>query len=235
MTIVNLILTGHYKWKPADLEARVILICKDASNPERFSNYRPITLCNAFYQLVNIIITSRLKGLVERYSVLESSQFGFRNSRAVQLVIQKANWLIRGAIKNDGMLIRVDLDFKNAFNSAGHSCLWTILEGFGVPDVWLLKNIYDNSSMRVQVGGEGTAAIQLNTGTVQGSVLSPLLFDLFINALLRLPVLDSTGISHKVRNAPERNHQAFADDLSLYTENTADANTLLRLMQQFQD
>ena len=89
--------------------------------PELFSNYRPIALCNAFYQLVNIIITSRLKGLVERYSVLESSQFGFRNSRAVQLVIQKANWLIREAMKNDGTLIRVDLDFRNAFNSSGYS------------------------------------------------------------------------------------------------------------------
>jgi len=33
--------------------------------------------------------------------------------------------------------------------------------------------------------------------------------------------LDSTDISHKVRNAPDWNHQAFADDLSLYTENTA--------------
>jgi hypothetical protein len=76
MTIVNLILTGHSKCKPADLEARVILICKDASNPELFSNYRLIALCNAFYQLVNIIIISRLKGLVERYSVLESAQFG---------------------------------------------------------------------------------------------------------------------------------------------------------------
>jgi len=132
-------------------------------------------------------------------------------------------------MKNDGTLIRVDLDFKNAFNSAGHSCLWTILEGFGVPDVWLLKNIYENSSMWVQVGGEDTAAIQLDTGTVQGSVLSPLLFDLFINALLRL--LDSTGISHKVRNAPDWNHQAFADDLSLYTENTADADILLQFQE----
>jgi len=150
---------------------------------------------------------------VKRYSVLESSRFGFRNSRAFQVVIQKANWLIREAMKNDGTLIRVDLDFKNAFNSAGYSCLWTILEGFGVPDVWLLKNIYENSSMRLQVGGEDTAAIQLNTGTVQGSVFSPLLFDLFINAPLRL--LDSTGNSQKVRNAPDWIHQAFADDLSL--------------------
>jgi len=233
MAIVKLILTGHYKCKPADLKTRVILICNDASNPELISNYWPIALYNACYQLVNIIITSRLKGLVERYSVLESLQFGFRNSRAVQLVIQKANRLIQEAMKNDSTLIRVDLDFKNAFNSVSYSCLWTILEGFGVPDIWLLKNIYENSSMRVQVGGEGTAAIQLDTGTVQGSVLSPLLFDLFINALLRL--LDSTGISHKVGNAPEWNHLAFADDLSLYTENKADADTLLRLVQHFQE
>ena len=63
--------------------------------PELFSNYRPIALFNAFYQLVNLIITSRLTGMVERYLVLESSQSGFRNYRAVQLVIQKANWLIQ--------------------------------------------------------------------------------------------------------------------------------------------
>jgi len=146
--IVNLVLAGCY----TDLEARVILLCKDA--PELFRNYRPIALCNAFYQLVNIIVTSRLKGLVERSSDLESSQFGLRNSRAVQHVIQKANWLIQEVMKNDGTLIRGDLEFKNAFYSAGHSCPWTILEGFGVPDVWWLKNIYENSSMRVQVGGE---------------------------------------------------------------------------------
>jgi len=135
-------------------------------------------------------------------------------------------------MKNDGTLIWVDLEIKNAFNSAGNSCLWTILEGFRVPNVWLL-NMYDNSSMQVQVGGKGTAAIQLDTGTVQGSVLSPLLFDLFINVLLQL--LDSAGISHKVRNAPDWNHQAFVDDLSLYTENTADADILLTLVQKFQD
>jgi len=108
------------------------------------------------------------------------------------------------------------------------------IEGVRVPDVFLLKNIYENSSMRVQVGGEYTAAIQQNTGTVQGSVLSQLLFDLCINALLRL--LDSTGISHtKVRNAPDWNHQAFEDDLSLYTENMNDMDVLHKLEQKFQD
>jgi len=87
----------------------------------------------------------------------------------------------------------------------------------------------------MQVGGEGTAAIQLDTGTVQRSVLSPLLFDLFtgVNTLLRL--LDSAGISHKVRNALDLNHQDFAHDISLYMENIADADILLRLVKRFQD
>ena len=76
-------------------------------------------------------------------------------------------------------------------------------------------------------------AIQLDTGTFQGSVLSPFLFDLFINTLLQL--LDSSGTSHKVENPPDWNHQAFAGDFSLYMENTADADTLLKLVQKFQD
>jgi len=87
--------------------------------------------------------------------------------------------------------------------------------------------------MQLQLGGEGTSAVQLDTGTVQGLVLFPLMFDLFINALLRL--LDSAGISHKVWNALDWNHQAFADDFSLYSENTADADILLKLVQKFQD
>jgi len=136
-------------------------------------------------------------------------------------------------MKSDGKLIRVDLDLKSAFNSAKHSWLWTILEGFVVPDVRLLKAIYENSSMRIQVGGLATAAIQLDTGTVQGSTLSPLLFDLFINALLRLLVL--TGISHEVKSLLEWNHQAFADDLSLYVSGEQDAQLLLDLVAKFQD
>jgi len=85
-------------------------------------------------------------------------------------------------MKNDSKLTQEVQDFKDTFDLAGHSCLWSILEGFGVPDVFLIKNIYENSSMRVQVGGEHTAAIQQDIGTGQGSVLSQLLFDLCINA-----------------------------------------------------
>jgi len=128
----------------------VVLLSKDQGNPTLLANDRPIALCNSFYQLINIIFTSRIRGLTGKYAVLESSQHGFRGSRSDQLVIQKERWLM----KQDTKLVRVDLDFKNAFNSAGQSSLWKILGGFGVLDVSLLSSIYEHSTMQIQVGSK---------------------------------------------------------------------------------
>jgi len=132
---------------------------------------------------------------------MEGSQHDFRAHRGVQMVVQRAHWVQQQVMKESGTLIRIDLDFKNAFNSAAHSCLWLDLRGLGVPDVDFLGDLYINSLMKKQVGSECTAPIQLDTGTVQGAVLSPLHFDLFLNALLRL--LDATGIKHGVRRTPQ--------------------------------
>ena len=53
-----------------------------------------------------------------------------------------------------------------------------------------------------------------------------------------MPSYDSStllGISHRVRGVPDWNHQAFADDLSLYVDSTDDANTLLDIVSEFQE
>jgi len=94
---INIVLAGHYVCSEEVLEAWVVLLCKDHG----LANYRPI----AFYQLINIIITSRIRGLTEKYAVLESSQHIFRGSRLVHLVIQKECWLLKQAIKQDTKLI----------------------------------------------------------------------------------------------------------------------------------
>jgi len=78
--LINIILAGHYVCREELLEARVVLLCKDHGNPTLLANYRPIALCNSFYLRINIIITSRIRGLTEIYAVLESSQHGFRGS-----------------------------------------------------------------------------------------------------------------------------------------------------------
>ena len=95
-----------------------------------------------------------------------------------------------------------------------------------------LEELYSKSRMRITVGMGSSAPIQLDTGTVQGSVLSPLLFDLFLNALLRL--LDATGITHGIKRTPQWNHAAFADDLSIYVSTVCDGNKLLEVIHEFE-
>jgi len=198
--LVNEILVGEYDCDQDLLMAKVILIHKD-KDIAILDHYRPIALLNTIYQLIMIIITSRLRQLSENYAVLEGSQYGFRAHRGVQMVVQREHWVQQQAMKENGTLIQINLDFKNAFNSAGHSCLWVILRGLGVPDEDFLEDLYSNSWMKIQVGSGCSAPIQLDAETVQGSILSPLLFDLFLNALLRL--LDATGITHGIKRTPQ--------------------------------
>jgi len=229
--LVNEILTGGHDCDTEVLMAKVILIHKD-KDIAILDHYRPIALLNTIYQLIMFIITSRLRQLTENYAVMDGSQYGFRTLRGVQMVVQRAHWVQQQAMKESGTLIRIDLDFKNAFNSAGHSCLWAILRGLGVRDVDFLEDLYSKLWMKITVGTGCSAPIQLDTGTVQGSVLSPFLFDLFLNALLRL--LDATGITHSIKRTPQWNHAAFADDLSIYVGTVKDGNKLLDVIHEFE-
>ena len=229
--LINMIFASEFKLPKETLLSKVVLLYKKG-DPSLLGNYRPIALLTSTYQLMNLLLAGRLQDLAERNRVFESSQYGFRWLHRVTDSVQKQQLLLKFAMAGDGTLIRVDLDYANAFNSAGHACLWAILEKFGVPDIDLLKNFYDLASMRLHVGAHETADIFMDTGTAQGSALSPLLFILFINALLRL--FDKSGLQHGVDRAPQFNHLAFADDLSLYLNSEANANRLLEKVLQFE-
>jgi hypothetical protein len=74
--------------------------------------------------------------------------------------------------------------------------LWAILEVYNIPDMDLLKSLYEHTTVRLPHSDMGSAKIMFNTGVAQGSVHSPLLFSLFINALSRY--LDDMGTSKRI-------------------------------------
>jgi len=101
---VNETLIGDHDCDKDLLMAKVILIHKN-KDIALLDHYRPTALWNTIYQLIIIIITSRLRQLSENYAVMDCSQYGFRAHRGVKMVIQRAHWVQQQAMKESGTLI----------------------------------------------------------------------------------------------------------------------------------
>ena len=69
---------------------------------------------------------------------------------------------------------------------------------FHIPDVDLLEQIYDSATVRLAPNDAESATITFDTGVAQGSITSPQMFNIFINAVLRMLMATgpNQGISH---------------------------------------
>jgi len=86
----------------------------------------------------------------------------------------------------------------NAFNAMSQAALWQAMRMFKIPDVDSLEQIYEGATVRLAPNDEESATITFNTGVAQGSITSLQLFNIFINALLRMLTItgQNEDISH---------------------------------------
>jgi len=158
----------------------------------------PVVLLNSVYQLLNYVINERLKKIVEPANILEPGQGGGRQGRCVGINMQKVHFIQQEARRQGKRVYRVDIDFKNAFNAMSQAALWQLMRMFKIPDVDLLEQIYEGTTVRLAPNDEESATITFNTGVAQGSITSPQLFNIFINALIRMLTVtrQNEDISH---------------------------------------
>ena len=219
------------------LNGTVSLLHKGGDTNDRPSDWRPIVLLNTCMQLVYHVINCRLTEITEKENLIAPGQAGGRQGRGVDVNQAKMDWLTQEAHRLQQRFFRIDIDFKNAFNSMSQSALWAIMRAYNIPDVDLLEAIYKKTSVRMHPNDESCATITFDTGVAQGSALSPRLFIIFMNALL--DHLTQTGkafnISHGVVGTDQFNNVAFMDDASVLAQDTPGANILLQAIRQFQD
>ena len=89
------------------------------------------------------------------------------------------------------------LDYAKAFDCVDHNKLWKILKEIGIPDhlTCLLKNLYAHQEATVRTGHGTTDWFQIGKKVCQGCILSPCLFNLYAESIMR-----NAGLEHKLES-----------------------------------
>ena len=84
------------------------------------------------------------------------------------------------------------IDYSKGFDCVDHSRLWKILQKMGIPDhlTCLLRNLYEGQDTTVRAGHGKTDWFQIRKGVHQGCILSPCLFNLYAEYIMRNARLD---------------------------------------------
>ena len=125
------------------------------------------------------------------------------------------------------------IDYAKAFDCVDHNKLWKILKEMGIPDHLncLLRNLYAGQEATVRTGHGTTDWFQIGKGVCQGCILSPSLFNLFAEYIMRNAGLEEAqaGIKIPGRNI---NHLRYADDTTLMAESEEELKSLLMKVKE---
>ena len=118
-----------------------------------------------------------------------------------------------------GTLLICFIDYAKAFDCVDHNKLWKILKEMGIPDhlTCLLGNLYTGQGATVRTGHRTTDWFKIGKGVRQGCILSPCLFNLYAEYIMRNAGLEEAqaGIKTAGRNI---NNLRYADDTTLMAE-----------------
>ena len=127
------------------------------------------------------------------------------------------------------------IDFQNAFGSIDHARLLALMEDFGYPTdaIEIIGNIYKDSTTSFTGSTFGTTPpINISRGTIQGDTLSPYLFIIFLEPLLRWLEKDNKGY-HFSTSPSSCTTSAYADDLVILSDTIQNIQPQITKLQQF--
>ena len=140
---------------------------------------------------------------MEKYSILNEAQSGFRPNHTTQdvLVSTIEDW--RRALDVDKLVGSLMLDLSNAFDLVNHSILLKKLRSYGIrsSECKWFGNYLEERRQRVAIDGVYSGWRDIKRGVPQGSILGPLLFTIYVNDL---PLV----VNSKIKQ--------YADDTTLY-------------------
>ncbi|KAL5800890.1 hypothetical protein ACOSQ3_032522 [Xanthoceras sorbifolium] len=196
----------------------VVLIPK-VKNPERMTDFRPISLCSVIYKTVSKVMANRLKEILPH--IISSEQSAFVPGRLIFDNIMVAFELlhsIKKQKKGKRGYAAIKLDMSKAYDRVEWGFLELIMEKLGFPNQFraLVMDCVSTSKLSFMINGKSVGEVTPQRGLRQGCPLSPYLFLLCAEVLSSLiKGNESNGQSLGMRccrGSPLVSHLFFADD-----------------------
>ena len=155
-------------------------------------------------------------------------QAGFRKGRGTRDQIANIRWIMGKAREFQKNIYFCFIDYAKAFDYVDHNKLWKILKEMGIPDhlTCLLTNLYAGQEATVRTGHGTTHWFQIGKGVREGCLLSPCLFNVYAQYIMRNAGLEEAqaGIKIARRNISSLR---YADDTTLMAESEEELKSLL--------
>ena len=166
---------------PEDWSKGVIVVVGKKGDTSHCSNNRGITLRSTTSKLLQIILLQRLNAGLEQ--LLRENQCGFRQNRSCIDQIYSLRCIIHQCIEFNIPLYINFVDFKAAFDSIDRQFIWRSLQHYGLPDKYIriMRAFFSHTVSAVRVNGELTDWFSVKSGTGQGDIQGPPVFNFCLN------------------------------------------------------
>ena len=212
------------EWLTTWTQSLVITLPKKG-NLQLCQNYRTISLISRPCKVMLKIILNRLKPQAEE--IIAEEQAGFRARRSTTEQIFNLRILCEKYLQHQQNLYHVFIDFKKAFDRVWHEAVWSTMRKYNINAsiIRAIENLYDKAQSAVLFNGSTGEWFRTTVGVRQGCLLSPTLFNIFLERIMCEAFDDHEG-SVSIGGRLITNF-LFADDIVVNAEEEEEAGVLL--------
>jgi exonuclease III len=222
---------------PAEWRVATIIPIPKKPNARSLDQHRGISLMNLSAKLFNRVLLDRVRPHVD--PLLRPEQNGFRKGRSTIHHILTLRRITEEAVAHKLELHMIFVDFRKAFDSVSRTMLPAILDAYGIPLCLQVAicSLYEETSASVRTGDGMTTSFATESGVLQGDILAPFLFTLFIDLALRGTITsEEDGFVIDRRRSTRHPAKyitvlAYADDIVLLSSSATGAQNMLTRLE----